>query len=133
MTRPELEHFHERLTALAERLRDDRDAVRGEALRAAGGEASGSLSNAPRHLADLGSDTAQQEVSVGLLENTQYTLREVAEALQRIDSGEYGRCRECGRDIPRPRLEALPHTTLCVDCASRLEQEGAKPPPTPSA
>ena len=40
----------------------------------AGGEASGSLSNAPLHLADLGTDNFEQELAVSLVENAVQTL-----------------------------------------------------------
>ena len=43
-------------------------------------------------------------------------------ALQRIDSGTYFNCSECGEEIPSARLELLPFSTLCVSCAEDLEQ-----------
>jgi len=42
-------------------------------------------------------------------------------ALQRIDSGEYFICSICGADIPTSRLELLPFTSHCVNCADKLE------------
>ena len=38
-------------------------------------------------------------------------------ALSRIRDGNYGECVSCGKDIAPARLEAVPHTTLCIDCA----------------
>lgn len=49
------------------------------------------------------------------------TLRRIAEALERIDDGNYGLCRECGEPIDPRRLEFDPTVTLCIDCASKLE------------
>ena len=46
--------------------------------------------------------------------------RQVEKALARIESGEYGRCEVCGKEIPVERLEAVPWTTLCIDDARRL-------------
>ncbi len=43
-------------------------------------------------------------------------LREAA--LARLDAGSYGRCAECGNDIAAARLEALPWTAYCVQCAA---------------
>ncbi len=37
----------------------------------------------------------------------------------RMDRGEYGNCARCGTAIPVARLQALPYTKLCVDCASQ--------------
>ena len=38
-------------------------------------------------------------------------------ALQRIDDGSYGICASCARRIPVERLEVMPATRFCVDCA----------------
>lgn len=48
-------------------------------------------------------------------------LRMINNALQRIDSGEYFSCSQCGEDIPPSRLELLPFTTHCVDCAAKIK------------
>ncbi len=52
-------------------------------------------------------------------------LREIDEALTKIDNGTYGFCEDCGEPIPIARLKALPFAKLCIDCASNLEQEEA--------
>ena len=46
-------------------------------------------------------------------------LTRVEAALDRIGSGDYGRCEVCGEAIPAARLEALPTARTCVPCASR--------------
>jgi RNA polymerase-binding transcription factor DksA len=43
-------------------------------------------------------------------------LAAVDEALERIDSGSYGRCVVCGSQIAEERLEALPAADLCRSC-----------------
>lgn len=47
-------------------------------------------------------------------------LDEIQAALERVADGTYGRCDQCGTDIGEARLEALPATRLCVECASAL-------------
>ena len=42
-------------------------------------------------------------------------------ALDQIESGSYGVCEQCGADIASARLEALPGTTLCIQCADKRE------------
>ena len=49
-------------------------------------------------------------------------LSEVAGAIERFDSGTYGRCVDCLRDIGARRIEALPAVALCIACAARAEQ-----------
>ncbi|MCU0695292.1 MAG: TraR/DksA C4-type zinc finger protein [Myxococcaceae bacterium] len=43
-------------------------------------------------------------------------LREVDEALARIDGGTWGRCLQCGGAIGRDRLRAVPDAKFCVSC-----------------
>ena len=50
-------------------------------------------------------------------------LAMIDQALKRIEDGEYFICSECGADIPPARLELLPYTTLCVNCAEKLEHQ----------
>ena len=44
-------------------------------------------------------------------------LKEIASALDRIASGEYGECRVCGKNINAARLEVIPTATACIKCA----------------
>jgi DnaK suppressor protein len=78
---------------------------------------SGSSDN---HLADTATETYEREMDEGLEEDARGQLRQVENALARIESGEYGRCEVCGKEIPAERLEAVPWTTLCIDDARRL-------------
>ena len=117
MTKPELENFRKLLEGLRRRLTGDVSHLADEALRARGGEASGSLSNAPLHMADLGTDNFEQEFTLSLLENQEQMLEEIVAALDRIDKGTFGKCEECGAAIPKGRLQALPYTRHCVACA----------------
>ena len=48
-------------------------------------------------------------------------LREVDLALERMDAGEYGLCRDCGEAIAEARLEIQPTARLCIDCAAARE------------
>jgi len=49
-------------------------------------------------------------------------LRNIELALQRLDSGEYGICRDCEEPINPKRLEFDPTALRCIDCASKSEQ-----------
>ncbi|MBI4653818.1 MAG: RNA polymerase-binding protein DksA [Nitrospirae bacterium] len=50
-------------------------------------------------------------------------LKKIDETLERIESGTYGICEECGNGIDIKRLEARPVTTLCIDCKTHQEEE----------
>jgi RNA polymerase-binding protein DksA len=122
MTKAVLDTYRQQLVALRSRLKGDVSHLADEALRKAGGEASGSLSNMPIHMADLGTDNFEQEFTLSLLENEEQALDEIGAALDRIDKGSFGLCEECGKEIPRDRLKALPYARRCVACARKQEQ-----------
>ena len=71
------------------------------------------------HLADTASETYERELDEGLEEDAREQLRQVEEALARIEAGTYG-ISVCGKKIPLERLEAVPWTTLCIDDARKL-------------
>jgi DnaK suppressor protein len=56
------------------------------------------------------------------LENEGHTLAETAAALERIEQDTFGLCEECQMEIPKARLQALPYTRHCIDCARMLER-----------
>jgi RNA polymerase-binding transcription factor DksA len=124
MTRADLQRYRDKLEELAARLRGDVTSLRAEALRNTGGEVSGNLSNVPLHQADLGTDHFDQETNLNLLEMQGQTLGEVSAALERIRADTYGKCQECGKEISKGRLDALPYTPYCINCASQAQQHG---------
>ena len=128
MTKAEIDHYQRRLLFLKRRLGGDLSELEEEALRPVGGEPSGALSNVPGHLAELASDEYEEEVNLGLLENEAELLEEVNDALDRIERGTFGRCENCGRDISRERLEALPYARYCMRCARQLQAAPADEP-----
>jgi DnaK suppressor protein len=69
--------------------------------------------------AEGGSMAFEYEKELSVDANTEDLLRKAGNALQRLDQGEYGICESCGVAIPIARLEVLPYTTLCVECAQR--------------
>jgi len=71
------------------------------------------------HPADDGSIATEQASDLALRRNTERLLYQVERALFRIKEGSFGVCRECGKPIDHARLEAIPYTRLCIDCATR--------------
>ena len=69
--------------------------------------------------AEGGSMAFEYEKDLSVDANTQDLLRKAENALERLDKGEYGICESCGTAIPVARLEVLPYTTVCVECAQR--------------
>lgn len=54
-------------------------------------------------------------------------IEALRDALDRLDEDQFGRCEQCGAKIDPERLEILPHTTLCVDCARRASMAATSP------
>lgn len=79
------------------------------------------LSGYDNHPADLGSETFEREKDLALLMNLEEFQQRIDEALECIERGIYGICEDCGREIDPERLEALPYTTLCIDCQNEEE------------
>jgi DnaK suppressor protein len=100
-------------------------ALADEALGKPGDEASVNLSHVPIHMADQATDSFEQQFTLSLMENEERTLGEIDAALHRIEQGTFGCCEECQQTIPTSRLQALPYTCFCVECARKI-QGGAR-------
>lgn len=59
--------------------------------------------------------------TIAMLHHEQSELAATRQALERIDSGDYGFCQECGEPIGLARLEVVPQAHLCVSCQDMLE------------
>jgi DnaK suppressor protein len=66
--------------------------------------------------ADSAQATAERSELMAVGEQHESLYKEVVAALARIEDGTYGRCENCGAEIPDERLEAVPTATLCVAC-----------------
>lgn len=58
-----------------------------------------------------------------LLERQQAFVKRIDIALERIENGTYGICKECGDDINPKRLLARPIAILCIDCKEKQEKK----------
>ena len=81
------------------------------------------LSAYDNHPADLGTETFEREKDLALWNSSNETYERIGEALERIDAGSYGHCELCGEMIDEERLEALPYTSLCIQCAEATEEK----------
>jgi len=74
---------------------------------------------------DIGDEAANiynKQILLSLNENERLRLQEVDEALDRIATGTYGICEECGGPISLKRLEVRPVAKYCVPCLTKLEK-----------
>jgi DnaK suppressor protein len=68
-------------------------------------------------------EDTEEESAMNCAQMETNELNRVATALSKMRDGTYGKCEDCGVKIPRIRLEALPHTTRCLECQRILEGE----------
>lgn len=112
-----VDEFREILLAKRAELIGDLTTIEAGALRSDGSGSSG----VPIHMADLGSDTFDQDFALGLAESERTRLKEIDEALQRIEDGTYGVCQMTGKPIPRARLLAKPWAKYTIEAARQAE------------
>jgi DnaK suppressor protein len=122
LTAADIEHFKQILFEKRAEILASVDEMNDEALKKSRLDASGDLSSMPIHMADIGTDTYDQEFTLGLMDSERELLKEIDDALQRIERGTYGICEGTGRQIQKARLEAQPWARYCIEHARKLEQ-----------
>jgi RNA polymerase-binding transcription factor len=76
--------------------------------------------------AEVSEADGQEDIELALVQLQRETVERIDAALARLDHGLYGRCTECGDDIPIARLRALPFAVRCVDCEEAREADAAR-------
>lgn len=68
-----------------------------------------------------GRTETDREINDSLVTGARATLREIMQALRRMDDGSYGHCLDCADLLPIERLEVLPQAALCMTCQQVLD------------
>lgn len=76
----------------------------------------------PVELVDQAAVETDRKLFVTLQKRQDHQIRELKDALKRIEDGTYGICMECEEEIPVQRLMARPTTRLCVECQETREK-----------
>ncbi len=122
LTGNHLEKFKELLLQKRAELAGDVERLTEEALNRKN-DGTGDHSSMPIHMADLGSDNWEQDFTLGLIANEQALVREIDDALCRIQNRTYGVCLATHRRISLARLRAKPWAKYCIEHA-RAREEG---------
>jgi len=124
LTPKQLQEFQDLLLAKRSEVAGDVEQLTDVALsrKAPGGASTGM----PIHMADIGSDNWEQEFTLGLIASERNLVREIDEALERIQNRTYGICLATHRRISVARLRAKPWAKYCIEYA-RLRDEGKLP------
>lgn len=121
LTKRDLTKYRNMLLIKRAELLGDLDSMTAEALL---NHDAANLSHMPIHMADVGSDQYEQELTLGLVESERRLLNEIEEALNRIEEGSYGLCEESGEPINKARLDAKPWAKYTIEVARQMEKNG---------
>lgn len=90
-------------------------------------EATGELSSYDNHPADSGTELFERGKNLAMDEHHEDQIAKIDSALKAIEEGTYGKCAECGKEIPVERLEAVPYTLYCVDHTNEQSLSNDRP------
>lgn len=125
LTAKQLREFKELLLRKRAQLAGDVRRLTSEALHR-NDNGSNDRSSMPIHMADLGSDNWEQDFTLGLIANEEALVRDIDDALERIEDRTYGICLGMHTPISLARLQAKPWAKYCIEYA-RLREEGRAP------
>ena len=122
MNKRDLENFKKLILNKREELLEELDHLKDSGLNSTIKEATGEHSSYSYHMADMGTDTMEREKAFLFASREGNLLYHLDLALERIEDGSYGICVECGEEINKERLAAVPHVRLCIKCKSKEEK-----------
>ena len=88
-------------------------------------ESGGDVAIIDQHPADVATETAERELDVSRVAMFEARLKQIEDALRRVENGTYGNCAICDTTIPDERLAAIPDTPFCLEDAQK-EQSRAQ-------
>lgn len=116
MDRTSEKHFIDLLKQQGHEIEHTIESMKGNDTAEQDSYSSTELSSYDNHPAELGTQLFQVELNSALRVHEEHLLKEIHDALGRIDEGTYGKCAFCGKEINRERLEAIPYARLCIEC-----------------
>ncbi len=119
----ELKHYKEILLTKRAELIGDVTSMEKQALN----DGSGALSHQPQHIAEQGSDTYDQTLALEIAAQDRRLVKEIDDALNRIEAGTYGICELSGKAISKHRLEELPWARFSIEAAREQERKSMRP------
>ncbi len=131
-SKKDLEHFREIILAKRDEIIDQLQNLKEQMLDPTTGEYINENSPYSLHMAEQGTDAMEREKTFLYAQRENKFLGYLEDALKRIDAGTYGICIECIENphhlcetcplIPKARLEAVPHSQLCLPIKQKQEK-----------
>ena len=107
---------------LAAVLRRKRSSLLLQEIAGSQNEAETTLEDRESELEESAQKDRMTRLESRLTERGQILLRQIDDALERIDTGTFGECERCGNEISQARLKAMPTAALCIECATAVEK-----------
>ena len=114
------ERYEELQRILEDRRREIMSEVKSK-MKDVRAEGSSGMIHSVADAAESSEADIQDDIELALIQMKAETLHKIDEALARLDDGTYGYCFECGEEISRQRLRALPFAVRCKDCEEARE------------
>ncbi len=131
-SKKDLEHFREIILEKRDEIIEQLQNLKDQMLDPTTGEYINENSPYSLHMAEQGTDAMEREKTFLYAQRENKFLGYLEDALKRIDAGTYGICIECIEEpqhlcetcplVPKARLEAVPHSQLCLPIKQRQEK-----------
>lgn len=105
------------LERVASSLRRRREALSAELDRLVEPPEAGASVAFGKRVGDGTTEAVERITSTATARSIFASIEGIDSALAKIEAGSYGVCERCGEEIPVARLEALPASSLCIECA----------------
>jgi DnaK suppressor protein len=114
-SKEDLAHFKGVILAKRQEILEELESLKSTMMDVTTGQYEIENSTYSLHM-EQGTDAMEREKTFLFASREGKFLNYLDDALKRIERGDYGFCTECGMLIDKERLEAVPHSTLCVKC-----------------
>lgn len=125
-SKEELEHFKQLLQEEREASREEMKSLKDSVGGLTDNQDDKSSSQA-HHTGDLGTEEEEKETIYTLMQREQNKVKEIDDALDRIENGSYGICEKTGNPIKKERLEVIPYARRSIE-AQEEEDSGKRSP-----
>jgi RNA polymerase-binding transcription factor DksA len=132
-SKKDLDHFKQIILEKRDEIIEQLQNLKDQMLDPTTGEYINENSPYSLHMAEQGTDAMEREKTFLYAQRENKFLGYLEDALKRIEAGTYGICIECIEEpqhlcdtcplVPKARLEAVPHSQLCLPMKQRQEKK----------
>ncbi|MCD2345188.1 TraR/DksA C4-type zinc finger protein [Clostridium guangxiense] len=127
MEKNKLDYYEKKLINEKKKVNDLLENMRKNETIDSKSEIASELSFYDNHPSDLATEISDIERGMAFRENETTILEKIDAAINRIQDGSYGICKNCGKKISEERLEFLPYAENCVECQTKISSIKPRP------